>query len=355
MADLLILGGGPAGAATALAARAGGLEVDLVEAARPPVRKVCGEFLSEPGFQEWIRLSGAPADRHPRITRVVFARGARGGRMELALQPAAYGVRRETLDEELLRAAVRAGVRVWRGVRAGRPSAAGAARWQVDLRPDSPRSDTPPALTAHRIVRATGRSVDPTGEWFGVRGPATPGGPPDLLEMTLLPDGSYYGRSAVDGGGSCLCGLSRSDRAPWAGHAPPGTDAVLFGTARFRPGLQKPDPDGHLAVGDALAAWPPLVGDGMTVALLSGGLLGRALACDPSLAGDAWRRLWWEHFGGAMRRTLWLHRVATSRRWGGMAFGLLAAFPAGVRRLARSVRQHPCACALCFGRGSDQK
>ena len=43
--DVLVIGGGPAGLAAALAARQAGLDVVLADRAQPPIDKACGEGL----------------------------------------------------------------------------------------------------------------------------------------------------------------------------------------------------------------------------------------------------------------------------------------------------------------------
>ena len=43
--DVFISGGGPAGLATAIAARSEGFRVTLADASRPPIDKACGEGL----------------------------------------------------------------------------------------------------------------------------------------------------------------------------------------------------------------------------------------------------------------------------------------------------------------------
>ena len=43
--DVLVIGGGPAGLATAIAARKKGFEVTVVDGAKPPIDKACGEGL----------------------------------------------------------------------------------------------------------------------------------------------------------------------------------------------------------------------------------------------------------------------------------------------------------------------
>ncbi len=49
IADLLVIGGGPAGLAAAIAARREGLTVTVADAARPPSDKACGEGLMPQG------------------------------------------------------------------------------------------------------------------------------------------------------------------------------------------------------------------------------------------------------------------------------------------------------------------
>src|SRR5215210_1837085 len=45
MADLLVIGGGPAGLATAIRARLAGLDVAVLDRFHPPIDKACGEGL----------------------------------------------------------------------------------------------------------------------------------------------------------------------------------------------------------------------------------------------------------------------------------------------------------------------
>ncbi len=45
MTDLLVVGGGPAGLATAIRARLAGLTATVIDRSRPPIDKACGEGL----------------------------------------------------------------------------------------------------------------------------------------------------------------------------------------------------------------------------------------------------------------------------------------------------------------------
>src|ERR1700739_4550357 len=59
--DLLIVGGGPGGLATALHARRQGLSVIVAEPRENPIDKACGEGLMPGGLAELISLGVDPA------------------------------------------------------------------------------------------------------------------------------------------------------------------------------------------------------------------------------------------------------------------------------------------------------
>jgi len=66
-ADVVIAGGGPAGLATAVAARLKGLEVIVLDGARPPLDKACGEGLMPDGVavMESLGVDLMAVDSHP--------------------------------------------------------------------------------------------------------------------------------------------------------------------------------------------------------------------------------------------------------------------------------------------------
>lgn len=118
-ADVLIAGGGPAGAATATHLARHGWDVLLLEKAVFPREKPCAEFLSpgavsqlsELGVLEAVRTAGAA---YPTGMRIVTPEAS----CLLRYETPALGVQRPLLDRLLLENARAAGVRVEESVRA---------------------------------------------------------------------------------------------------------------------------------------------------------------------------------------------------------------------------------------------
>ncbi len=115
MADVVVAGGGPAGAACALVLARSGFDVTVLERARFPRRKVCGEYLNigavaaldELGVGERVRELAQPLLGVRLIPPGLDP-------VELRFPAPALALARETLDEILLNAAAAAGARVER-------------------------------------------------------------------------------------------------------------------------------------------------------------------------------------------------------------------------------------------------
>jgi len=108
--DVLVVGGGPAGLAAAIAARAKGFRVSLVDSRKPPMDKPCGEGLL-PEAAASLRGLGVDLESAPNYR---FA-GIRFSNSECAVSArfggaAAYGVRRTVLHRLLVDRAQSAGV-----------------------------------------------------------------------------------------------------------------------------------------------------------------------------------------------------------------------------------------------------
>jgi hypothetical protein len=115
--DIFVMGGGPAGLATAIALRQRGLSVVVADLARPPIDKACGEGLMP---QTVAELKALGVTLGP--SQAVPFRGIRflgEGRVAESAFAEAYGlgVRRTTLHQALVERALEAGVQSLWGTR----------------------------------------------------------------------------------------------------------------------------------------------------------------------------------------------------------------------------------------------
>ncbi len=269
-ARVSILGGGPAGASAALAAVAEGAAVQVIERARLPRHKVCGEFLS-PEIEPELRALGVwdafTAARPARVERVALCFGAR--RKEARLPEAAWGLSRYAFDALLLGQAQSAGAQItqtWAGP-AGQPAT---------------------VLACGRRSPETRRGRRQFGFKAHFEGPVN-----DAVELYFF-DGCYAGVSAIEDGRTNVCGLGPEDFLarfhfayddvlrrspalaerlaplhrviPWVSTGP-----LEYGQ-RFHPG---PEP---YPAGDALSFVDPFTGSGLLAAVRSGAIAGRAAA-----------------------------------------------------------------------------
>ncbi len=116
MSDPVIIGGGPAGAAAAIAIAAAGRDVTLIERNAAPADKVCGDFLSAEAITT-IETLGVDLSAASTISAVRLVHGSRVATTRLPFT--ARGMSRRAMDEALLRQALASGATVLRGHRVG--------------------------------------------------------------------------------------------------------------------------------------------------------------------------------------------------------------------------------------------
>jgi flavin-dependent dehydrogenase len=133
--DVFVVGGGPAGLATAIAARRHGLRVVVADGAVPPIDKPCGEGLMPDGVEALHQLGiTIPEGEAYPFRGIRFV--SDGTRAEAAFpRGTAYGIRRTNLHRVLLDHAAACGVRM---------------RWQAAVT----GLDLEGALVAGELVRA---------------------------------------------------------------------------------------------------------------------------------------------------------------------------------------------------------
>ena len=129
---VLILGGGIAGSAAAIAARALDAPVEIIEKAKFPRHKVCGEFLSPQAVSvlEKLKLKEAFLEQAPALLGRVMLHFKKRSRT-VNLSETGYGLSRYYLDQLLFSSALEAGAR---HVPLGsvRPNIIASGRVQVD-------------------------------------------------------------------------------------------------------------------------------------------------------------------------------------------------------------------------------
>ncbi len=145
-ADVLIVGAGPAGAATAVLLARAGCQVVLADRARFPRDKPCSEFISPEGVRVLDRLgvlgsleAGAAEPLHGLTVHAPKGSRLSGLFSRAAVKPwrdTGLSVRRSTLDARLVQAAREAGVEVREGMRC--TGLRDGQDGQAEVRPASP-------------------------------------------------------------------------------------------------------------------------------------------------------------------------------------------------------------------------
>ncbi len=376
--DVLVLGGGPAGATFAALAAGAGARVLVAERKRFPRDKVCGEFVSAEGCRVLARLGVLEllaARGAGRIGRVGLT-DARGRRVESALPELpglgreALGVSRALLDTVLLESAVVRGAEVCERCEAVAPLTEDGRVTGARLRRVGDGSDGEP-VTAKVVVAADGRRSlllrtfhpgegDPArtrdGSWFGLKthlalDDSRLDGRVELHQF----DGGYAGMSRVEEGRLNVCLMVRAGALRDSGGTP---DRVLRERVQANPrarervadlsrcgrwtsvgplafNVRRPVSHGALFVGDAAGTIEPFCGEGISNALRGAELaLPWALRAieHGRLTADlatGYRRAWLGAFGPVTRRVrpigYVLERPALARPMFGLLGGVAAA------------------------------
>lgn len=276
-ADLVVVGGGPAGLAVAVRARMAGLEAVVLERSSPPIDRACGEGVMPEGARELVGMGVQidPAEAHPFIgirylagpwcAEATFGAGA------------GLGVRRTVLHQALARRAAELGADLrWgtevsgltdRGVVTGSGEVAG--RWIVaaDGRNSRVRRWSAIATVAHRAGRFGVRRHVRLAPWTdrvevhwgsGCEAYVTPVGP-ELVGVALM----WSGR--VGGFDDVLLRLPRlAERLAGAPVANRDAGAGPFG------GRARDVVAGRtVLVGDAACCLDPITGEGLSLAFQS--------------------------------------------------------------------------------------
>lgn len=313
LADALVVGAGPAGAATAILLAKEGLSVVLLDRARFPRDKVCGEYLSPEGTRILDRLGvlsavethGARPLKGMRIlapdSTLLVGDYPTGGPWH-GHRPHALAVRRRVLDHVLVERAREVGVSVREGVRVIDLLRDGRQVAGVVAEPARRAADPAGAerLLARLVVAADGRT-SVIAERLGLRRPhpwlhrlalvadvGGASGDPERGEIVLAPPAYAILNPVASGVGNLSLVIpieeGRRRKADLAGYfdratrALPGLRDRLHDARRVGPvhalgplayDVLPPRDGGVVLVGDAGGFLDPFTGEGIYAALRS--------------------------------------------------------------------------------------
>jgi len=314
--DAVVVGAGPAGSSAAILLSRAGWSVALIEKARFPRRKVCGECIAASNLPLLEALGIGPAFdavAGPELRRVALLRGNRSIEADLPAAthekyPWGRALGRETLDRLLLEQARSTGAEVLQP-------------WSVQTLEGAPGDWRCGIRSVESGVTSMLRSrvaIDAHGSWEALpsarRSRHGTDGPADLLAFKanfrgasldegLLPvlslDGGYGGMVVADGGVTTVACCVRRDRLGACRSASPGLRAgeaieaflrrecrgvriALQAATRegswlaagpLHPGIRVDAGDGSFRIGNAAGEAHPIIGEGMSMAMQSAWLL----------------------------------------------------------------------------------
>ena len=343
--DAVVIGGGPAGATSALALAKLGWSVAVVEKAAYPRRKVCGEFMSATSLAVIDQLGIGEAWRAqagPQVRRLALFAGEDVVEAPVpATRSASFGraLGRDVLDEMLLATAKAAGAEVFQPCRAVALSV-GETMSTVEI----VHRGAPATLRAPVVIAAHGswergslptqlEKVNNPSDLLGFkahfRGVAMA---PDLMPLLAFP-GGYGGLAWADHGRLSVSYCLRRDalariRKAHDGSAAEAVHSHLLATCRgvrevfgdaepdepwvaagpMRPGFRHCHDGGVFYVGNAAGESHSIIAEGISMAIQSAWLLTKELSRvnvrtreGQALAGRRYTTAWRRQFNGRVR------------------------------------------------------
>jgi flavin-dependent dehydrogenase len=349
--DLIVVGAGPAGSASAITAARAGAKVLLLEKDHFPRQKVCGEFVSPESLG---LLHGLLGDKQFQFCpQVVSSRIFLDNKiLKLPVSPAAQSIPRLDLDPALFAAARNAGVTAHEGVTVTEVHRDGISYVRT----------SESTLTARAVVNSTGRwskltqfDVAAKDKWIGLKAHFTELSPPQSVDLYFF-TGGYCGVTPVGVNSVNACAMVRADAAhsledvfskeprlfqrsrAWQPLFPAVTTSPLY----FR--APETESEGMFLAGDAAGFIDPFAGDGISLALQSGTLAAQSIvpflhgSCSLEQAHQQYRAAYRARFAPAFRNAARLRSALAGPKWFRSAAFAFAAVPGVGKMLVRGTR-----------------
>jgi len=377
--DALVIGGGPAGATAALRLARAGWNVAVVERAKFPRRKVCGEYLSPANLalfgelgiaEDFLERAGPPVRRVGLFARETILTAPMPAQRATKDWGRALG--RETLDTLLLQRAAEAGAHVWQPWSAVKLYEQGEA---VFCEIASRETREPKELRARVVIAAHGswefgtlptqpsRRATRGSDLLGFKARFHRCRLPDGLMPLLAFPGGYGGMVHTNEGRASVSCCIRRDQLERCRRTNPGisaAEAVLVHISNscrgvrealagaslespwvsagpIRPGIRPRFTGGIFCIGNAAGEAHPILAEGISMSIQSAWLLcerllawrGEALT-DSILeaVGRDYAVAWRHHFAPRIRFSALFARLAMSPAAVALLLPLLRWFPA---------------------------
>lgn len=375
--DVIVAGGGPAGASAAIHLARGGANVLLIEQKKFPRAKLCGEFVSPECQAHFEKLGVADAmiAAAPSLLEETVFYSAKGHHVAVPSKwfggRAAFGLSRAVMDEVLLRRAQERGVTVFEGANITESIRDGETVTGVRVKTDTGHDDyrAPITIDATGRARILSRKLIKTSNKrpslvaFKAHFRKTKVAP-GACEIYFYP-GGYGGLSTIEAGTSNLCFIVAAEHVKRC-HSDPNivlrevvmrnrraaetletaeTCSEWLSASWERFGRQRPSPaPGLLAIGDSAAFIDPFTGSGMLMAFESGELVAQTILRQnrdvfSDLATDytaSYRRM----FDSRLRICGLLRRAAFSPHLAEIGIAICGASERLRGRLARATRSN---------------
>jgi geranylgeranyl reductase family protein len=354
VADVAIVGAGPAGSTCAAFCAMAGLRTILLERERFPREKVCGDCLNPacwPIFQDLQiagRIRSLPQGKLDAVEFIAI--GGAKVRVELPRgESAEIGLKRSLLDDALLNRARELGVTVRDETIVSAVSKERWGDWKVDIVNDTVRSHFLVAADGRNSTIARLRNLLPSPKRERVALQSHIPLPNDFgncVVLQFLPEG-YSGQAPVNDRELNLCLVGRPNSIgslkAWAekNFAIPAGHSWRTITPLTRAPII-PAHDNLFLIGDAARVVEPFTGEGIYYALRSGELAAKAIAAmgrteDRHPVVEKFRRQHAEMYRGR----LWINRLARaavlSPRIGSMFVHAAKVQPSILRLLTRKI------------------